>query len=335
MKSIVIKLFVRIFLVASFLMTPFLLLGQTKGTPSGEAKSPDIKVENETNPVVLTLGDQKVTADELMQLMAILPPQQRQQYSGPNGPRAFAEYLAGLMALAKSAEKENLDQRPDVSAQLKFSRDQILAVAEQQAILRRIFVSDEQIQKYYDENKAQFVELHLLHISIPVSVTDPKDTEHARELLENLRQSVLKGQDFETLAKQYSKDSDAAKGGDLGFIGRGKMGTNIEDVVFKLKPGEMSPVFSVPGAVHLFEAIGERPQPLADAQEAISDILKVQTLQMSLTGIMREDQVSFNDAYFSKISGEALTLPVTIQKMKNGKPVGPPVKTTITVPHKN
>ncbi len=293
-------------------------------TPA-KTDQPPQKVESQTDPVVISLDDQRIKASEFKQILSHLPLQQRSQYDGPGGARAFAEYLGQILVLSRGAEQENLDRNPDTAVQLKFARAQVLAIAEQQAILNRVWVSDEEVKKYYDQNQNQFVQLHLLHISLRLTGSDVQQGTRIRKGLEEVRQRAMKGEDFRALAREFSKDSDARAGGDLGFRGKGRFGEAVDSVVFRLKPGEISDVFEAPGAIHLFKALEERPQPLAEARGVIVETLKGRILQASIASLVHEVRPSVNEEYFAREGGNASAgMPMTVQIEKNGKPVGGP-----------
>jgi parvulin-like peptidyl-prolyl cis-trans isomerase-like protein len=290
------------------------------GSATAKTSQPSIKADAETDPVVVSFNDQKITATEFRQILLHLPVQQRRQYTGPGGPRAFAEYLAQLLVLSQGAEKENLDRNPGVAARLKFARTQVLALAEQQAISDRLWVSDEDVRKYYDQNQNRFVQLHLLHISLRLTGSDAQEDDRMRKGLEVVRQRALKGEDFRALARKFSKDSDAQQGGDLGFLGRGNLSDAMDSIVFRLKPGEISEVFDAPASIHLFKALEERPQPVSEARPVIAESLRNRMLQAALSGLMHEVQPSVNEQYLAReserLSGE---IPITVQVGKEGK----------------
>ena len=74
-------------------------------------------VPGKTDPdkVVLTIGDEKITAAEYDELVKSMPPQY-QQYAKGAGKRAFAEQIIQLKLLSADAEKQKLDQDPKVKA---------------------------------------------------------------------------------------------------------------------------------------------------------------------------------------------------------------------------
>jgi parvulin-like peptidyl-prolyl isomerase len=91
---------------------------------------------------------------------------------------------------------------------------------------------------------------HIGWIYLPVLPSGP-DLDAAVMMLEGLRQRILAGESFETLAAEFSEDGSASNGGSLGVFGPGDMVPSFELAAFALEPGEVSlPVVS-PFGVHL------------------------------------------------------------------------------------
>jgi peptidyl-prolyl cis-trans isomerase SurA len=94
-----------------------------------------------------------------------------------------------------------------------------------------------------------------------VRVAKVSDTqkEETKRLLMDIRNRILTGEDFATLAKKYSADpSVTMNGGDMGFVGRGQMVPEFEAASFKMKAGEISmPVESQYG-LHIIQLVERR-----------------------------------------------------------------------------
>lgn len=86
----------------------------------------------------------------------------------------------------------------------------------------------------------------------PVERTDAE----ARALAEDLRQQLLDGADFATLAQEYSDDTGSgANGGDLDWFGRGAMVAPFEEAAFSLEVGEISEPIKTQFGYHIIEVL--------------------------------------------------------------------------------
>jgi peptidyl-prolyl cis-trans isomerase SurA len=92
------------------------------------------------------------------------------------------------------------------------------------------------------------------HILIKVTPT-MSATEAKRKLAEMKERIENKAAKFEDLARQFSGDSSAAKGGDLGWMAPGDIVPEFETVMNKLKVGEISDVVETPFGYHLIEVL--------------------------------------------------------------------------------
>lgn len=112
-------------------------------------------------------------------------------------------------------------------------------------LAKQIQVNADETRKYFEEHKDGFGQpeerqaSHIL-ISVPATASDA-DKAAARAKAEQLLAQVKQTpQSFADLAKQHSQDpGSAAKGGDLGFFGRGMMVKTFEDAVFQMRPEEI------------------------------------------------------------------------------------------------
>ena len=177
----------------------------------------------------------------------------------------------------------------------------------QAAYLSQVQLAEEQLSKYYDTNKAQFMTLHKADVefvvlspedvqsSIEVSDADARsyydqnkarfstpeerrarhillDASKAGEAEKVLLELKANRAKFAELAKQYSTDTASAEqGGDLGFFGKtGAMVSEFEHAVFALKKGDLSGLVKTQFGYHIIEVMDVRggvAQPL-DAVKA-------------------------------------------------------------------
>ncbi|MEZ4639139.1 MAG: peptidylprolyl isomerase [Caldilineaceae bacterium] len=112
----------------------------------------------------------------------------------------------------------------------------------------------------------------------------------ALALTQQLRQRILDGEDFATLATEYSQDpGSGADGGDLGWVGRGVFVTEFEDAAFSLPIGEVSEPVQTQFGYHPIETL-ERDENRAkdEAQlqqeraQAFQQWLQEQSLELNV-----------------------------------------------------
>ncbi len=111
--------------------------------------------------------------------------------------------------------------------------------------------SEEALRSFFQENKETMDQPEMVrvqHISVLVSKdATAEDRQSKRQALEALRQRVILGEDFSKLAREISKEKDD---GDLGWIKRGYLGKEFDEVAFKLKPGQVSELFTTDRGYH-------------------------------------------------------------------------------------
>ncbi|MEO8166624.1 MAG: peptidylprolyl isomerase [bacterium] len=119
--------------------------------------------------------------------------------------------------------------------------------------------------KILDERKgsAEFVKASHILIPIPASA----DSVQAKATAAEVAHLAKSGQDFSALAVKYSKDpSNAQKGGDLGWFGKGRMVPQFESACFKAKVGEVVGPVRTPFGLHIIKVTGRDSRELKVAR---------------------------------------------------------------------
>ena len=83
----------------------------------------------DADPVVITVGSEKVTQSMFQEIINSLPAQQQAQLTSPDARRSLAEQVAELKVMAQEARARKLDQSAAVKAKLALQTDQVLANA--------------------------------------------------------------------------------------------------------------------------------------------------------------------------------------------------------------
>lgn len=136
-------------------------------------------------------------------------------------------------------------------------------------------ISPVDIARFYEEHKDEFAEepkVHVLHILIRSSGDDAADLAQAEKALELIKS----GEDFKSVAREYSQGPHAARGGDLGFLAHGQHIPEIDDAAFKLQVGEVSDIIQSSLGYHIImvkQKKKERIKPFVEVQDEIENRL--------------------------------------------------------------
>lgn len=136
-----------------------------------------------------------------------------------------------------------------------------------------IIVSPQKIREYYETHQGDFereerVKLRMILLNQPEGAAPDRAARMAREILLKLND----GAEFEEMAKVYSEGSQAAKGGDWGWVEKSVLRKDLADVAFTLKKGEISGVIATPEAAFIMKVDnveGKGAKPLTEISEEI------------------------------------------------------------------
>ncbi len=119
--------------------------------------------------------------------------------------------------------------------------------------------------------------IRLRHILIKPITTSPQDKNLAMEKIKKIRERILKGEDFEEIAQNESQDNQSAiNGGDIGYVIRGMLPKEIEEIAFKLCPGEISDIIESSFGYHIIQVTEKR----------ISQKIKYEIIKDELSNIL-------------------------------------------------
>lgn len=193
-----------------------------------------------------------------------------------------------------SVSKEEIDEEFEVFVENAGGEDAFNAAMEQSGITEKVFkedikqylsirklmeprikITDEEIEAYFEENKAAFgtaEEVEASHILV-------EDEKLAKEIAEKLKD----GGDFAELAKEHSEDPGSAEnGGEVGFFPRGQMMPEFEEAAFSMKVDTISDLVKTDYGYHIIHVTDKKEAKeasLKDSKEEIKDKLFEDKLQ--------------------------------------------------------
>ncbi|MEJ2233994.1 MAG: SurA N-terminal domain-containing protein [Syntrophobacterales bacterium] len=142
-------------------------------------------------------------------------------------------------------------------------------------------VTPQDLEEFYQLHQEDYREpqkVRARHILFRIS--EKAKTAEIQEILERAKKVLelaRKGDNFAELARKYSEDSTAARGGDLGYFKSGDMVKPFADSAFSLKKGEISDLVRTRFGIHIIKVEDikeESTQPLAQVKGAVLKRLK-------------------------------------------------------------
>ena len=192
------------------------------------------------------------------------------------------------------------------------NRDKIkssMLVQEMQSkILREVKVSPTDIKKFFNElDKMDSLPYYSAEVELAQIIMLPKVNKEAKQLalekITDLRERVMKGDNFGTLALIYSDDKGSAqRRGELGVFTRGDMVPEFEAAAFKLKPDSTSKIIETKYGYHILQLIDRRGENinvrhiLIKPQIFKSDIALAKSLLDSVLWLIKIDTLTFEKA---------------------------------------
>ena len=259
-----------------------------------------------------------ITAEDFKKEVETLPPYLKPMADTPEGKKELLETMVIRELILQQAQKDGTDKSPAVADKLEDLKKRVVVEAYlKKKVEEQANITDADLQKFYDQNKEKFKTGEQVHASHILVKTDKE----AQDILAQIK----KGGNFEELAKKHSIDGAAAKGGDLGWFGKGSMIPEFEKVVFGLKEGELSGIVKTQFGYHIIKLTGKRPagiRPFDEVKEQIKAAIlpeKQQGVFQKLKEDLKKDaKYSIKEDVLKGLGGK----PATEGKALPGEPKG-------------
>jgi peptidyl-prolyl cis-trans isomerase C len=217
--------------------------------------------------VVIQVGDTKITAAQIDQILQTFSENQRVFANGP-GRAQFIDQVVKVLLLSEEGRQRRLSETEAYRNQLMYLASAILASRTDEDIKGKARGDEALLKAYYEAHKSEYEQIHARHILIrmtgsPVALPPgQKDLTEAEALAKatEIRQKIVQGADFADLARTESNDvGSSSKGGDLGFLKHGQTVPSFEDAAFALSTGELSQPVKTTYGYHLIRVEEKKP----------------------------------------------------------------------------
>jgi len=148
----------------------------------------------------------------------------------------------------------------------------------QKNVYGRAGVSPREIREYYRKHASDYIrekKVKSRHIVIPFGAAATRDKTKA--LAMSIHQELVAGADFAAMAKKRSRGPHAGDGGLWDFMKRPAFGGKIDDALFSMAKGEISPVIETSRGFQIVQVVDVQPGgkvPFEDAETEIKEHLK-------------------------------------------------------------
>lgn len=195
--------------------------------------------------VVATVNDESITKAELDR---VVHEYQRRTHQKSLSNKEIESVLKSLIRrhlILQQPSVQALREDETVVKQVKeYEKGIIIARFLKEEVGSKMTVTKEELKEYYEKNRHQF--------SSPPKVEASHILLRSREEAEMVQKKLNKGEDFSTLAKEYSIDlPEALEGGSMGTIEKGKTLPALDQALFKLNVGETSDIVETGFGFHI------------------------------------------------------------------------------------
>ena len=252
------------------------------------------RLELNFGTVVMVIGNQQLTADDLKQDMVFasedLPISARDakgmkarlldhiidrylmlEYARGQGIEVTAEEFQTQLSEIKEGytdagfEQVLLRKSGDPDTWEKRFKEQLIIEKVIESVTREMAPPDyTEIKAYFESSPNRF--------KAPEKVKFRQIVCPTRKQARQLHARIRAGENLADLAREYSVGPEAENGGEVGWIPKGVMDETLDKTLFSMAPGDVSPVTKGVSGYHILEVISHRPGGFQEFSEVIGDI---------------------------------------------------------------
>ena len=225
-------------------------------------------VSNQANklrddPILASVDNLKITVKDFKREYNILPEYLKGMANTPQGRLEMLETMVVREMILLEARKVGIDKYPELAEKLKDLKNRLIVESYLKMVTTDV-VPDNELLDFYNKNKAKFMSKNQIRVS-HILVKKEKEAE-------DILTKIAAGAAFEDLARTYSIDSSATKGGDLGWFGTGTMVPTFEEAAFNLKEDQISNIVRTDFGYHIIKMKSrqsERLKPFSEVKDEV------------------------------------------------------------------
>lgn len=151
-------------------------------------------------------------------------------------------------------------------------REMLMRQVQQRQIRNRVSVSDRDVERFINQRPGQSSDQSFIEETrarhVLIELTPNRDESQARARAEEVRERLLQGEDFASVAREYSDDSGSAlNGGELGWVRPGQTVPAFEEAMRELSVNQISQPVRSQFGYHIIEVEERRRQDVTQESQ--------------------------------------------------------------------
>ncbi len=273
-------------------------IGYQQMLSSGQTLPPDAKCEIFKSLVVNKILVAKADIDSIIVAADVVESEldRRMQY--------FIAQAGGRNKLEQTLGKSVTQLKAGLRDQV---REQLVTQQVRQTITEDIGVTPDEVRKYFKNLPKDSIPFLSAEVQagqiVKYADVSPAEKEKVKKQLFDIKQRLLDGEDFASLARTYSEDfGSRARGGDLGWAGRGTMVPEFEATALRIKENKISDPIESEFGYHLIQLLERRGNRfharhiLIRPKSTETDVERAIQFMDSIKNLMLIDSLTFEKA---------------------------------------
>lgn len=225
------------------------------------------------NKVLAVVAGNEITQKALEDIINKYPEDRRMYLNTERGRKELLEQTIAFELFNKFGNEIGLDKTDEYKNTLNSLAKELLTQITVQKILSDVTVTEDEIKKFYEENKAKFMDQEKVsakHILV--------ETEEAAQ---KIKEQIDNGEiSFEDAAAKYSSCPSKEEGGNLGEFGRGMMVPEFENMAFSSEVGKVTEPVQTQFGYHLI-LVEHKTEAKEKLFEEVKDMVANQLMQQA------------------------------------------------------
>ena len=227
------------------------------------------------------IGDKVITAEDIEAAVNSLDQFQRIKFDNDEGRKRILADLINQELFYLDALDNKMDQDEKFIKEMELVRANMLKQYAINACLASVNVTDDEMLKFYEENKEKYVN--------PETITAKHILVDNEELANDIEKKINKKEiSFEDAAVQYSTCPSNVNGGDLGTFAKGQMVPEFEEAAFALPLEKVSSPVKTQFGYHLILVTDHTDAGQAEYEEVKEDVKNALNFQKQNEAFMKK-----------------------------------------------